>query len=54
MATILQQAQSIYRKSGLSGRAELSAYFLERLFAEAESASDRRGDITVAQGRLPV
>ena len=35
-ATIRQQAQSIYRKSGLSGRAELSAYFLESLFDAAE------------------
>ena len=29
--TIRQQAASIYRKSGLSGRAELSAYFLDSL-----------------------
>lgn len=34
-ATIRQQAQAIYRKSGLSGRAELQAYFLDGLFAEA-------------------
>jgi DNA-binding NarL/FixJ family response regulator len=32
--TIRQQAQAIYRKSGLSGRAELSAYFLGSLFEE--------------------
>ncbi len=31
-ATIRQQAQGIYRKSGLANRAELSAYFLEDLF----------------------
>lgn len=30
-ATIRQQAGGIYRKSGLSGRAELAAYFLESL-----------------------
>jgi DNA-binding NarL/FixJ family response regulator len=30
--TVPQQAQAIYRKSGLSTRAELSAYFLESLF----------------------
>lgn len=30
--TIRQQAQAVYRKSGLSGRAEFSAYFLESLF----------------------
>ena len=35
-ATIRQQAQAIYRKSGLSGRAELQAYFLDSLFAETE------------------
>jgi DNA-binding NarL/FixJ family response regulator len=40
-ATIRQQAQAIYRKSGLSGRAELSAYFLESLFEEAEDAAGR-------------
>ena len=31
-ATIRQQAQSVYRKSGLAGRRELAAYFLESLF----------------------
>jgi len=31
-ATIRQQAQSIYRKSGLGNRPELAAYFLEDLF----------------------
>ena len=30
--TIRQQAQGVYRKSGLAGRAELAAYFLESLF----------------------
>lgn len=29
--TVRQQAQSIYRKSGVAGRAELSAFFLEDL-----------------------
>ncbi len=38
-ATIRQQAQSVYRKSGLSGRAELSAYFLESLFEFSEEAA---------------
>ncbi|MGL5008272.1 MAG: helix-turn-helix transcriptional regulator [Paracoccaceae bacterium] len=41
-ATIRQQAQAIYRKSGLSGRAELSAYFLESLFSTVE---DHRGEM---------
>ncbi len=31
--TIRQQASVIYKKSGLAGRAELSAFFLEDLFA---------------------
>lgn len=35
-ATIRQQAQSVYRKSGLGSRAELSAYFLEDLFSLGE------------------
>ncbi len=46
-ATIRQQAQSIYRKSGLSGRAELSAYFLESLFADAEESRSRRPGLTM-------
>ncbi len=47
-ATIRQQAQSVYRKSGLGSRVELSAYFLEDLFtlgeasfANAQSADER-------------
>jgi len=32
-ATVRQQAQAIYRKAGLEGRAELSAFFLEDLLA---------------------
>jgi DNA-binding CsgD family transcriptional regulator len=41
-ATIRQQAQNVYRKSGLASRAELSAYFLEDLFSlgEAQLADD--------------
>ncbi|WP_424931297.1 helix-turn-helix transcriptional regulator [Amaricoccus macauensis] len=44
-ATIRQQAQSVYRKSGLGSRAELSAYFLEDLFSigEATSAENHPG-----------
>lgn len=49
-ATIRQQAQSIYRKSGLSGRAELSAYFLESLFSTAEDAAERRAGLSVVGG----
>ena len=36
-ATIRQQAQGIYRKAGLGGRAELAAFFLDSL---SESAGD--------------
>ena len=39
-ATIRQQAQSVYRKSGLGGRRELAAYFLEALF-ERRSAVEQ-------------
>lgn len=34
-ATVRQQAATIYRKSGLAGRAELAAFFLEDLLAPA-------------------
>ncbi len=46
-ATIRQQAQSIYRKSGLSGRAELSAYFLESLFETADDTARGKPALTV-------
>lgn len=36
-ATIRRQAQGIYRKSGLAGRSELAAYFLESLFEERQA-----------------
>ncbi|MGQ0566610.1 MAG: helix-turn-helix transcriptional regulator [Gemmobacter sp.] len=45
-ATIRQQAQSIYRKSGLGSRAELSAYFMEDLFTLGEAT------LTAAQGTV--
>jgi DNA-binding CsgD family transcriptional regulator len=48
-ATIRQQAQSIYRKSRLSGRAELSAYFLESLFASAEDHRQQKAGLTVVR-----
>lgn len=37
--TVRQQAVSVYRKSGLGGRAELSAFFLEDLLLPSEAAS---------------
>ena len=52
-ATIRQQAQSVYRKSGLSGRAELSAYFLESLFVTAEDSAERRMGLHVVPNQLP-
>ena len=35
--TVRQQAQDVYRKAGLSGRAELSAFFLEDLLLPAST-----------------
>jgi DNA-binding CsgD family transcriptional regulator len=37
--TVRQHAVAVYRKSGLAGRAELSAFFLEDLLLPLESAS---------------
>lgn len=37
--TVRQQASVIYQKSGLPGRAELSAYFLEDFLVESNQAS---------------
>ena len=37
--TVRQQALGIYKKSGLAGRAELSAFFLEDLLLPARTAS---------------
>ncbi len=44
-ATIRQQAQSMYRKAGLSGRVELSAYFLDSLLGEADSLRETKLNI---------
>ena len=41
-ATIRQQAQGVYRKSGLAGRAELAAFFLESLFESRAGPGDHR------------
>lgn len=37
--TVRQQAQSLYKKAGLSGRAELSAYFLEDLLGPRQAVT---------------
>lgn len=39
--TIRQQALAVYRKSGLHGRAELSAFFLEDLLLPGEPAAEK-------------
>lgn len=41
--TVRQQALSVYRKAGLSGRSELAAYFLEVLLIPAERNNDLEG-----------
>ncbi|MFN0114316.1 MAG: hypothetical protein ACKVPY_06530 [Paracoccaceae bacterium] len=43
-ATIRQQAQGIYRKSGLANRAELAAFFLEDVFDTAAAAVGAEGE----------
>jgi DNA-binding CsgD family transcriptional regulator len=40
--TVRQHSVSIYRKSGLSGRAELAGFFLENLFLPADRGTERR------------
>lgn len=39
--TVREQARALYRKSGLSGRASLSAYFLEDLLLPGSDQTDR-------------
>jgi DNA-binding CsgD family transcriptional regulator len=46
--TVRQHAVAVYRKSGLSGRAELSAFFLEDLLLPARGAPAVEGDATGA------
>lgn len=41
--TVRQQCQAIYRKGDLSGRADLSAYFLEDLLAPVPGATAQHG-----------
>jgi len=45
--TVRQHAVAVYRKSGLAGRAELSAFFLEDLLLP-RSAEDEAEDATGA------
>jgi DNA-binding CsgD family transcriptional regulator len=54
-ATIRQQAQAVYRKSGLGNRAELSAFFLEDLLADdpASTAGGGTDRVGPANGGAP-
>ncbi len=52
--TVRQHAVSVYRKSGLSGRAELSAFFLEDLLLPPEDDKSReRAEASGTQGESP-
>lgn len=52
--TVRQQAAAVYRKAGVEGRAELSAYFLEDLLVlESPPASDEAGLKGPATRRSP-
>lgn len=42
-ATVRQQARALYRKAGLSGRADLAAFFLEDLLSPRASAREQGG-----------
>jgi len=50
--TVRQHAASVYRKSGLAGRAELSAFFLEDLLVPADEtvSAHRMADFGVSHG----
>lgn len=48
--TVRQQAVAVYRKSGLSGRAELAAFFLEDLLLPMETHAAAAG---ATRGRTP-
>jgi len=43
--TVRQHAIAVYRKSGLSGRAELSAFFLEDLLLPRSAGEEGRGEV---------
>lgn len=47
--TVRQHAVAVYRKSGLSGRAELSAFFLEDLLLPSNTASGKAEDDPIAR-----
>jgi DNA-binding CsgD family transcriptional regulator len=49
--TVRQQAQAVYRKADLTGRAELSAFFLEDLILPRNSPSSTSPAVTPAPAR---
>jgi DNA-binding CsgD family transcriptional regulator len=52
--TVRQQSLAVYRKAGLAGRAELSAFFLEDLLAPAAPAAVMpRSSISASGGAAP-
>jgi DNA-binding CsgD family transcriptional regulator len=52
-ATVRQQAQSVYRKADLTGRAELSAFFLEDLLQPREAPAPASAPSDLAPTRPP-
>ncbi|MBI3400698.1 MAG: response regulator transcription factor [Acidobacteria bacterium] len=44
--TVRQQALAVYRKSGLNGRSDLAAFFLEDLLLPASTSSDVRESVS--------
>ncbi len=48
--TVRQHAVSVYRKSGLAGRAELSAFFLEDLLLPVDHGDPREHENEHAPG----
>ena len=48
--TVRQHAVAVYRKSGLAGRAELSAFFLEDLLLPTQPDASRASDVGAAPG----
>ncbi len=51
--TIREQARALYRKAALSGRASLSAFFLEDLLLPAPAAGGTEADSLASRGSAP-
>jgi DNA-binding CsgD family transcriptional regulator len=52
-ATVRQQAQAIYRKSGLPGKTAFSAFFLDDLFASTAAARDSATTASKGSSQAP-